>query len=152
MGVSHTSSGTTIYDIDSIGDVEVIDTKKMILIAEDSRTVIDKLNEFFTKLEVEFEIYENGQLLIDRLDEIDEDKVGIIITDLEMPVKNGYQVIKYVKNSILHKDIPILALTSMTNRGVLDKVKNLGAIDLINKADLDKLYKYIKDNIQGVKV
>jgi len=150
LGAGHMTSGTTIYDIDSIGDIEAIKTEKIILIAEDSVTVIDKLNEFFTKLEVNFEIYENGQLLIDRLDEIDSDKVGIIITDLEMPIKNGYQVIKYVKNSLIHKSIPILALTSMTNRGVLDKVKNLGAIDLINKADLDKLYDYIKHNIQGV--
>ncbi len=151
LGTSHTSNGTTIYDINSIGDVEVIDTERVILVAEDSVTVIDKLNEFFTKLEVEFEIYENGQLLIDRLDTIEPDKIGIIITDLEMPIKNGYQVIKHVKNSKIHKNVPILALTSMTNRGVLDKVKNLGAIDLINKADLDKLYKYIKNNIQGVK-
>lgn len=151
LGASHTSSGTTIYDIGSIGDVEVIHSDKIVLVAEDSVTVIDKLNEFFTKIDVKFEIYENGQLLIDRLSEIDSDKIGIIITDLEMPIKNGYQVIKHVKNSKFYRNIPILALTSMTNRGVFDKVKNLGAIDLINKADLDKLYKYIKNNIQGVK-
>ncbi|MEA1955245.1 MAG: chemotaxis protein CheW [Campylobacterota bacterium] len=150
LGTSPTASGTTIYDIDSIGDVESIKSEKMVLIAEDSSTVIDKLNEFFTKLEVKFEIYENGQLLIDRLEEIDSNKIGIIVTDLEMPVKNGYQVIKYIKSSNDYKHIPILSLTSMTNRGVYDKVKSLGAMDLINKADLDKLYSYIRENIEGV--
>ena len=147
LGTSHTSSGTTIYDIESIGDVKAIDSKKMVLVAEDSIIVIDKLNEFFTKLGVKYEIYENGQLLIDRIEKIDSEKIGIIITDLEMPIKNGYQVIKHVKNSEKYKNIPILSLTSMTNRGVLDKVKNLGAMDLINKSDLDKLYRYINDNI-----
>ncbi len=147
LGSKHNSNGTTIYDIDSIGDVEEISSNKMVLVAEDSVTVTDKLVEFFEKINVDFEIYENGQLLLDRLKEIDSSTVGIIITDLEMPILNGYQVIKYIKNSDLYKDIPILSLSSMTNRGVLDKVKNLGAIDLINKADLDKLYKYIQDNI-----
>ena len=147
LGTSRNSSGTTIYDIESVGDIEVIKSQKLVLVAEDSAIVIDKLHEFFTKIGVIYEIYENGQLLIDRIEEINPDKIGIIITDLEMPIKNGYQVIKYVKNSKNYKDIPILSLTSMTNRGVLDKVKNLGAMDLINKSDLDKLYKYISDNI-----
>ena len=147
LGTSYTSSGTTIYDIESIGEVEAIESKKMVLVAEDSVIVIDKLNEFFTKLGANYEIYENGQLLIDRIKEVEPENIGMIITDLEMPVKNGYQVIKYVKDSKKYKDIPILSLTSMTNRGVLDKVKNLGAMDLINKSDLDKLYKYISKNI-----
>jgi two-component system chemotaxis response regulator CheV len=147
LGTNHTSSGTTIYDIESIGEVEAIESKKMVLVAEDSVIVIDKLNEFFTKLGANYEIYENGQLLIDRIKEVEPEDIGMIITDLEMPIKNGYQVIKYVKDSKKYKDIPILSLTSMTNRGVLDKVKNLGAMDLINKSDLDKLYKYISKNI-----
>jgi len=147
LGTNHLSSGTTIYDIESIGDIEAIKSDKIVLVAEDSPTVTDKLIEFFEKIDVKFEIYENGQLLLDRVEEINSEKIGIIITDLEMPILNGYQVIKYIKNSKKYKSIPILSLSSMTNRGVLDKVKNLGAIDLINKADLEKLYQYIRDNI-----
>ena len=144
-----TIKGTTIYDIDSMDNIMKIHSDKLVLVAEDSATVITKLNEFFTKIGVKFEIYENGQLLIDRLEELSPEDIGIIITDIEMPIKNGYQVIKYVKDSTIYRELPILSLTSMTNRGVLDKVTSLGALDLINKADLEKLYQQIKTNLKG---
>jgi hypothetical protein len=37
----------------------------------------------------------------------------------------------------------------MTNQGVLDKVKELGAIHLVNKSDLNTLHRYLKQ-IVGV--
>jgi CheY-like chemotaxis protein len=61
-----------------------------------------------------------------------------------MPIRNGYQVIKYIKDESRFMALPVISLTSMTNQGVMDKVKQLGAIDLINKADLNTLHKYIK--------
>jgi len=138
------SEGSTIYDIDSFGNLEDIKSEKLLLVAEDSRVVIEKLDEFLTKIGVRHEIYENGQLLIDRLEKLNPDEIGLVVTDIEMPIRNGYQVIKYIKDSSLYSYLPIISLTSMTNQGVLDKVQQLGAIDLVNKADLNKLHEYIK--------
>ena len=139
------TDGSTIYDINSFGELDNIKSSKTLLIAEDSRVVIEKLDEFLTKIDVRHEIYENGQLLIDRLETIDTKDIGLVVTDIEMPIRNGYQVIKHIKDDIRFSALPIISLTSMTNQGVLDKVKQLGAIDLINKADLDKLYDYITE-------
>ncbi len=138
------SEGSTIYDIDSFGELEKVESKKLLLVAEDSRVVIEKLGEFLTKIDVRYEIYENGQLLIDRLETLDADEIGLVVTDIEMPIRNGYQVIKYIKEDAKYSSLPIVSLTSMTNQGVLDKVQQLGAIDLVNKADLNKLHSYIK--------
>ena len=139
------SEGTTIYDIDSYGNLEHVKSDKLLLVAEDSRVVIEKLHEFLTKIDVRHEIYENGQLLIDRLENLDPKEIGLVVTDIEMPIRNGYQVIKYIKDDNKYSQLPIISLTSMTNQGVLDKVKQLGAIDLVNKADLNKLHEYIKE-------
>ena len=139
------SDGSTIYDIDSFGELEDIKSNKLLLVAEDSRVVIEKLNEFLTKIDVRHEIYENGQLLIDRLESLDPSEIGLVVTDIEMPIRNGYQVIKYIKEDSKYSSLPIISLTSMTNQGVLDKIQQLGAIDLVNKADLNKLHKYIKE-------
>jgi len=135
---------TTIYDIDKIEDLPPIISNKLLLVAEDSTTVIAKLKEFFDKLMLKYEIYENGELLLNRLNNLSIDEVGLVITDIEMPVKNGYQVIKFIKDSPKYKNLPILSLTSMTNMGVYDKVAKLGALALVNKSDLKTLYKYIK--------
>jgi two-component system chemotaxis response regulator CheV len=139
------SSDSTIYDIAAIKSIENVSNKKLVLVAEDSQIVIEKLHEFLSKIGANYEIYENGQLLIDRVNGLNPDEIGIIITDIEMPIKNGYQVIKYVKQDSKYGQVPVLSLTSMTNKGVEDKVKQLGAIDLINKSDLKTLNKYIKD-------
>jgi len=139
------TDGTTIYDIDSFGNLENIASNKLLLVAEDSRVVIEKLDEFLTKIDVRHEIYENGQLLIDRLETLNPDEIGLVVTDIEMPIRNGYQVIKFIKDDMKYSHLPIISLTSMTNQGVLDKVQQLGAIDLVNKADLNKLHEYIKE-------
>ena len=141
----------TIYDVDSFNITSKINSNKLVLVAEDSSIVIDKLSDFFKKIDLNFEIYENGQLLIDRLDTLNPNKIGLVITDIEMPIKNGYQVIKYIKEESNYFNIPVISLTSMTNQGVKDKVLQLGAIDLVNKSDLNKLHSYLKKILEGEK-
>ena len=85
---------------------------------------------------------------MERLESIDISEVGLVITDIEMPIKNGYQVIKYLKETPKFSGLPIVSLTSMTNQGVMDKVVQLGAVDLVNKADLPKLHEYIKEYLE----
>jgi CheY-like chemotaxis protein len=64
-----------------------------------------------------------------------------------MPIKNGYEVIKDMKHG-KYGNIPILSLTSMTNKGVKDKIVELGAVDLVNKSDLKLLHTYVKNILE----
>jgi len=151
--VGDKNAKTTIYDIDSfdtsLPQRSKIKSEKYVLVAEDSQIVIQKLNEFFTKIGLNYEIYENGEKLINRVMSLDPDEIGLVITDIEMPVRNGYQVIKYIKQESVYSNVPVLSLTSMTNQGVKDKVMELGASDLVNKSDLELLYNYIKEILEG---
>ncbi len=151
--ISDNNSKTTIYDIDSFDvlppNTLKIKSNKLVLVAEDSHIVIEKLKEFFTKLELNFELYENGEDLINRVMSLDPQEIGLVITDIEMPIRNGYQVIKYIKQESVYGNVPVLSLTSMTNQGVRDKVTELGALDLINKSDLRVLHGYIKEILEG---
>ncbi len=151
--IADETSRTTIYDIDSFEvtppDSYTIHSDKLVLVAEDSQIVIEKLNEFLTKLGLNFEIYENGEALINRVMSLDPQEIGLVITDIEMPIRNGYQVIKYIKQESIYGNIPVLSLTSMTNQGVKDKVMELGALDLVNKSDLKLMHSYIKEILEG---
>ena len=140
--------GTTIYDIGSMDNFPPIYSNKYLLVAEDSTTVITKLHEFFKSINVKYEIYENGELLLNQLTAYSPEEIGLIITDIEMPIKNGYQVIKFIKDDPIYKNIPIVALTSMTNIGVNDKILRLGALALLNKADIRTLYTYVKKYLE----
>jgi two-component system chemotaxis response regulator CheV len=146
------SAKTTIYDIESFelkDNNYKIDSNKLVLVAEDSQIVIEKLREYFKKLELNFLIFENGEELINKIKTLKPEDIGLVITDIEMPIRNGYQVIKYIKQDSIYANTPVLSLTSMTNRGVYDKIIQLGAIDLINKSDLETLHKYIKDILEN---
>jgi two-component system chemotaxis response regulator CheV len=91
-----------------------IETNKLILAAEDSGVAREVLNKFFKKTGARFEIYANGSLLINRLDELDPETVGMVLTDIEMPGTDGYQVASYVKNTAKYAHIPVIVNSSMT--------------------------------------
>ncbi|MDR3347510.1 MAG: chemotaxis protein CheV [Helicobacteraceae bacterium] len=117
---------------------------KAVLIAEDSVTAARKLTDFFDSLTIRQELYTDGQALIKRLEVIDADDIGMVVTDLEMPVLDGFQVITYIKNSARLSHIPIVVNSSMTSSGILEKIKRLGVNDFVNKSDTHALFHLVE--------
>ncbi len=115
-----------------------IESGKRLLIAEDSKTARQIVDDILKESGLEYEIFHDGQYLIEHLKGLDEaaiDQIGMVITDLEMPRKDGYQVLKFIKESKQMQDIPVAVNTSMSDRGVGVKVKALGAVEFIAKTD-----------------
>jgi two-component system chemotaxis response regulator CheV len=119
-------------------------TDKLILAAEDSGVAREVLQKFFQKLDVHFEIYKDGQSLLDRIKELEPEKIGMIITDIEMPEADGYQVASFIKGSRLHENIPVIVNSSMTTEAVKHKMDQIGVNGFIGKTDIDSLYKAVK--------
>ncbi|MDR2034537.1 MAG: chemotaxis protein CheW [Helicobacteraceae bacterium] len=117
---------------------------KKVLIAEDSGSAARKLTDFFDSLGITHELYPDGAALISRLDSIDIDEVGLVVTDIEMPVRDGFQVIAHIKRSEKLNRLPVVVNSSMTSGGVVEKVKRLGAVDLVNKSDPRALFELVK--------
>ena len=78
---------------------EKIESNKVILAAEDSGVAREVLNKFFKQTGARFEIYSNGALLIKRLEELNPNDIGMVLTDIEMPGTDGYQVASYIKSN-----------------------------------------------------
>jgi putative two-component system response regulator len=57
----------------------------------------------------------------------------LILLDIEMPVMNGYEVIKKLKRGDETKDIPVIFLTSHTDPGNELDGLSMGAIDYVTK-------------------
>ena len=122
-----------------------VNNKNKIFVAEDSKVAREVLIAFLTKIDANFEVFENGTDLLTRLDHIDESTVGVIITDIEMPDTDGYQVAKYIKNSSKLSHIPVIVNSSMTTRAVRDKMSAIGVDDFIGKSDIKGLNKAVFD-------
>lgn len=117
-----------------------IHSSKKILAAEDSAVAREVLHKFFSQIEVEYEIYPNGGELIDRLQELEPEKVGLVITDIEMPGTDGYQVASFIKNNQKYEHIPVIVNSSMTTDAVRGKMQRIGIDGFVGKTDINALY------------
>ena len=118
-----------------------IHSSKKILAAEDSAVAREVLHKFFNQIEVEYEIYPNGGELIDRLEKLDVDTIGLVITDIEMPGTDGYQVASFIKNNSKYEHIPIVVNSSMTTDAVRGKMNRIGVDAFVGKTDINSLFK-----------
>lgn len=119
-------------------------SNKLVLAAEDSGVAREVLNKFFKKTGVQFEIYTNGALLIKRLEELEPERIGLVLTDIEMPGTDGYQVASFVKNSSKYAHIPVVVNSSMTTDAVRGKMNQIGVDGFVGKTDIQSLFDITK--------
>ncbi|MFA7022404.1 chemotaxis protein CheV [Aliarcobacter sp.] len=117
-----------------------IQSSKKILAAEDSAVAREVLHKFFSQIEVEYEIYPNGGELLDRIEDLDPSEIGLIVTDIEMPGTDGYQVASFIKNNQKYEHIPVIVNSSMTTDAVRGKMQRIGIDGFVGKTDINSLY------------
>ena len=59
----------------------------------------------------------------------------MIILDLMLPKKNGFEVLKEIKSNNEWKNIPLVILSNLGQEEDIKKGKEMGALDYIVKAD-----------------
>ena len=114
-------------------------TNNLILVAEDSKLIQIPIGKLLTKLGYNFEMYANGQLLLDRLYDLHENDIGLIISDIEMPVMDGMEMITAIKNNKDYNKIPIIVNTNMSNDAIIKQSKELGVLEVVKKLNLEEL-------------
>ncbi|MFT6329861.1 MAG: two-component system chemotaxis response regulator CheV [Bermanella sp.] len=118
---------------------------KIIFIADDSSVARNQVKKALTTLGLEIETAKNGQEALTRLKELASetgdvtDKVGILVSDIEMPVMDGYTLTAEIKNNPELAKLRVVLHTSLS--GVFNQamVKKVGADDFIAKFHPDEL-------------
>jgi PAS domain S-box-containing protein len=121
---------------------------KRILVAEDNKINFFVANKFLGGWGIKVTHAENGQLALDELEKNDFD---LILMDLHMPVMDGIEATKIIRNSDNPKikNIPIVALTAAIMSESHDKIDDLKINDYVLKPfkpqDLfDRIKKHIR--------
>lgn len=117
--------------------IREIVTDHEVLLADDSPSVIKTMQNILNKLGVNYKTFVNGQRLLDYVfaDDTDVSKIGIIITDLEMPEASGFEVIKQIKATPLTAKIPVVVNSSMSGSSNEDMARSLNADEFISKSN-----------------
>jgi len=115
------------------------DTNKIVLFADDSRFIRKMVQSLFDKMNLKSKVFENGKELLEELKLLKSDDVGLIITDLEMPIMDGRTLIKSINDLDIYKDINIIVHTNMSTFIIENSLLELGVKKVIGKIDMEKL-------------
>jgi len=125
-----------------------VDSQKMVLFADDSKLIQNLLRKICIELNLNYKIFSNGQQLLNEVEKYEKEDIGLLVTDIEMPVLNGKEVIKQLRNESRYDDLNILVHTNMANDIMRNELINLGANEIVGKVDVNTLgiaiQKYIK--------
>ena len=116
--------------------LRAIASDKVILIAEDSKPAQHSLQIIMEKLELKYFTFPNGKALLEYLASPGvTDIVGAVITDLEMPLISGFEVLKHIRDNEATKNLPVIVNSSMSNDSNTEKAQSLRANAFIAKSN-----------------
>jgi two-component system chemotaxis response regulator CheV len=125
--------------------------ERVIMIADDSTVARNQVKRALEPLGLNMLLAKNGQEALDQLQEIAQgcqnsitEKVALLISDIEMPVMDGYTLTAEIKQDDRMKNMPVILHTSLSgvfNNAMVEKV---GAEDFIPKFHPDELATAVK--------
>ena len=124
---------------------------KYILVVDDDPDLVESVS---MKLESENFRVTKAYDGIEAMDRIKEDRPALIILDVMMPRKNGYELCDELKASDQYKDIAIVLLTAVADAVTSTSYTHMDgkttmADDFIPKPiELDKLVEMVKENLE----
>lgn len=126
---------------------EKIQNKPKILIVDDSEFNRAILKEI---LEEPYEIIEadGGNEALHKIDEYGM-KISLVLLDIIMPEKDGFEVLKYMEEERLISDIPVIIISSEDSANYIRRAYEMGVSDYINRPfDANIVYQRVSNTVK----
>ena len=126
---------------------EKIQNKPRILIVDDSEFNRAILKEI---LEETYEIIEadGGNEALHKIDEYGM-KISLVLLDIIMPEKDGFEVLKYMEEESLISDIPVIIISSEDSANYIRRAYEMGVSDYINRPfDANIVYQRVSNTVK----
>lgn len=121
---------------------------KKILIVDDDPNLREDLKDVLEMCDYEVSSAENGE---EGLKAVEINNPDLIISDIAMPVMDGYEFLSELQKNVQHASIPFLFVTAKGQYSELRKGMSLGADDYIFKPyDLNDLLRTIETRLGKV--
>ncbi len=127
----------SMHDPDFFTQEELFaDTPARILLAEDSTFYRNMLLSYLTGAGYDVVQAEDGQKAWEIFQ---SDHFDLVITDIEMPKMNGFELARKIRSEAGNKDVPIIAVTSLSGEENRQKGLEAGIDDYQSKLDRDQV-------------
>jgi len=117
--------------------------QKKILLVEDDKYILRAYKDGLTRAGLEVITASDG---MEAMRSVKLYKPDLILLDLILPIKNGFEVLEEMKMDDELKNIPVVILSNLGQDSDIEKGKALGAIDYLIKTSLS-----MKEVIEKVK-
>jgi DNA-binding response OmpR family regulator len=123
---------------------------KLILVVDDDPDLVESIA---MKLESENFRVEKAYDGVEAMDKIQQEKPALVVLDVMMPRKNGYELCDEIKKDAELKDIAVLLLTAVadavptTSYTHMDGKTTLADDYVPKPVDMDNLVELVKDNL-----
>ncbi len=120
---------------------------KAILFIEDEPNLQKTVGQFLEKEGYQIKSALDGRLGLEIAKEF---KPDLILLDLILPKKDGFQVLEELKKDQSTKEIPVIILTNLEEGSDVERALSLGATTYLVKAnyELEEVVKKIKETLK----
>ncbi|MDH4943779.1 diguanylate cyclase [Sulfurimonas sp. C5] len=106
-----------------------MNTKPIILVVDDEQTSIDIVSKILSN-KYDLRVAHNGEKALKAIHSID---IDLLLLDIQMPIMNGFEVAKKIRQEKKHSNFPIIFLSSDTNKESVVEGFEIGGNDYVTK-------------------
>ena len=111
--------------------------KSKVLIADDNPQILELLEAYLEPLGVQVVLATDGKAACDA---VERERPDLILLDIMMPKRSGFEVCRTLKDDPRYRDIPIIMVTALNEAGDIERARECGGDDFlckpVNKAQL----------------
>ena len=105
-------------------------TSAKVLITDDNPQILELLEAYLEPLPVRVITAIDGQAT---LAAVERDQPDLILLDVMMPKRSGFEVCRTLKEDARYRDIPIVMVTALNEVGDIERARECGADEFISK-------------------
>jgi len=107
------------------------DTRRpLILIADDNPQILELLEAYLEPLGVQVRVAADGDAT---LAAVEHEEPDLILLDIMMPKRSGFEVCRLLKDDPRYRDIPIIMVTALNELGDIERARECGGDDFLSK-------------------
>jgi two-component system chemotaxis sensor kinase CheA len=106
--------------------------RRRILIVDDSVVVRNLLQDVFRSAGYDVTTAEHGRMALEQIDSI---KPGVVLSDIEMPVMGGFELLRSIREK--HELLPVVLVSARSSPEDRNKAADLGANAYITKGEFE---------------
>lgn len=106
------------------------ENRPLVLVVDDNPQILELVEAYLEPLPIRVRTATDGQ---GALDLVHTTRPDVILLDIMMPKRSGFEVCRDLKDDPQTKDIPIIMVTALNEEGDLERAKESGADDYVTK-------------------